>query len=132
MEGALYLAVSVNVDINTTYGRGTAARLLPVALLWACTPLISVLVAWTLPLFQLLVLPFILLFGWMLPFFLLLWTLPFIPLLGWMLPSLLQLVWPLPFIPRIGVDAAPYTAVGMDVAYPLYSAWCMCCPFYCC
>ena len=39
-EDALYLAVSVNADINTSYSRGTAARLLPVALLWACTPLV--------------------------------------------------------------------------------------------
>ena len=45
VEGALYFAVTVNEDINTTYSRGTATRMLPVALLWACTPLL-VLVAW--------------------------------------------------------------------------------------
>ena len=39
VEDALYLAVTVNADMNATYCRGTPARMLPVALLWACTPL---------------------------------------------------------------------------------------------
>ena len=40
VEDALYLAVNVNADVNTTYRRGTAARMLPVALLWARMPLL--------------------------------------------------------------------------------------------
>ena len=33
VEGVLYLAVTVNADVDITYIRGTAARMLPVALL---------------------------------------------------------------------------------------------------
>ena len=39
VEDALYITVTVNADINSTCSRDTAARILPVVLLWACTPL---------------------------------------------------------------------------------------------
>ena len=41
VEDALYLVFNVNADINTTYNRGTAARMPPGARLWACTRLLS-------------------------------------------------------------------------------------------
>ena len=40
VEVVLYLVVTVNKDNNTSYSRGTEARMLPVAWLWACTPLL--------------------------------------------------------------------------------------------
>ena len=41
VEDALYVKVTVNADINNTYSRGTAARMLSDALLWACTRLLK-------------------------------------------------------------------------------------------
>ena len=32
----------------------------------------------------------------------------------------------------VRVDAAPYNAVSVGVAFPLYCGWCMCCPLCCC
>ena len=44
VDDAIYLAVSVSADINTTYSRGTTARVLSFVRLWACTlPLTQVL-----------------------------------------------------------------------------------------
>ena len=41
VEGALYLAANVKTYTNATYSRDNAARMLRVALLWACTPFLS-------------------------------------------------------------------------------------------
>ena len=91
MEDALYLAVNRNADINTTYSMGTAAMTLLAALLWTCTyiynavgvgtafhpparvnaaPFSAVGIGVMLPILLLLVLPFTLLLGYMLPLFL--------------------------------------------------------------
>ena len=41
MKAAHYLSATVYADININYSRSTAARMLPVALLWACERLLS-------------------------------------------------------------------------------------------
>ena len=60
-----------------------------------------------------------------------------------MLPLTMRLVWTLPPIYTaidvfevtytvVRMDAAPYNAVGVDVAFLLCCDWCVCGPLFCC